>query len=147
MITTVARAVRVATPRAPTVARVITTVVRDGTARARTAKVRRCLPPSEPTFQQTSVPWRVPPETKTNPVGKRSQTETPRTRVRDWLVTRIANETVDPDWTWVGLARFVILSGAARIRRTAVPMVVAGRRIRAGGRDRRGVGHHAWFPG
>jgi hypothetical protein len=55
-----------------------------------------------------------------HPAGKRSQTETLCTAAPDWLVTRIANEAIDPDWTSPGLARFVILSGAARIRTTAV---------------------------
>jgi hypothetical protein len=55
-----------------------------------------------------------------HPAGKRSQTETLCTAAPDWLVTRIANEAIDPDWTSPGLARCVILSGAARIRTTAV---------------------------
>jgi hypothetical protein len=41
-------------------------------------------------------------------------------------VTRIAKDTVAPDWTWVALACFVIVSRVARIRATAVAWAVLG---------------------
>ncbi|MFZ0377924.1 MAG: hypothetical protein WCD11_00475 [Solirubrobacteraceae bacterium] len=97
MITTGARALRVAIPCAPTVATLVTVWVREATAYARITNLRLERAASDQIVQQTSVPRTVPPEMRFSPAGNRSQTETRFTAASERLVTWIANDTAAPE--------------------------------------------------